>query len=60
MFCMSMEAEFNLDFGYIQTNTLSDFSIEIYVVGTHLKCLTEGLLISTHNICFHGEINKSL
>ena len=26
--------------------------------GTHLKCLTEALLMSTHNICFHGEIRK--
>ena len=35
---------------------LSYFSMKTYVVGTHLKYLTEALLMSTHNICFHGEI----
>ena len=28
------------------------------VVGTHLKCLTEALQMSTCNICFCGEIRK--
>ena len=27
-------------------------------MGTNQKCLTEVLLISTHNIGFHGEIRK--
>ena len=27
-------------------------------MGTHWKCLDELLLMSTHNICFHGEIRK--
>ena len=27
----------------------------IYVVGSHTKCISEALLMSTHNICF-GEI----
>ena len=36
----------------------SYFTTKTYVVGTHLKCLTESLLMSTHNICFHGEIRK--
>ena len=26
--------------------------------GTHQKHLAEVLLMSTHNICFHGEIKK--
>ena len=26
--------------------------------GTHYKYLIELLLMSTHNICFHGEIRK--
>ena len=33
-------------------------SMKTYVVGTHQKCLGEALLMSTHNICFHGEIIK--
>ena len=32
--------------------------MKTYVVGTHYKCLTEALLMSTHNICFHGEKGK--
>ena len=31
-----------------------------HVVGTHYKRLTEVLLMSTHNICFRGEIRKIL
>ena len=29
---------------------------KVYVVGTHLKCLDETHLMSTHNICFHEKI----
>ena len=29
-------------------------------MGTHLKCLIEALQMSTHNICFYGEIRKKL
>ena len=29
-----------------------------YVVGTHCKHLTDVLIVSTHNICFPGEIRK--
>ena len=36
----------------------SYFSIKTYVVGTHLKHLTEVLQMSTHNICFLGELEK--
>ena len=36
----------------------SYFSTKTYVVGTHNKRLGEALLMSTHNICFHGEIRK--
>ena len=35
-------------------------SMKTHVVGTHQKCLTEALLMSTHNICFHGDIRKLL
>ena len=31
------------------------FLPENYVEGTHLKCLSEALLMSTHNMCFHIE-----
>ena len=27
-------------------------------MSTHKKCLAEALLMSTHNICFRGEIRK--
>ena len=36
----------------------SYFTMKIYVVGIHQKCLDEVLLMNTHNICFHGEIRK--
>ena len=36
----------------------SYFSTKTYVVGTHWKRLSKALLMSTHNICFHGEIRK--
>ena len=29
-----------------------------YVVGTHQKRLSEALPMSTHNICFNGELEK--
>ena len=38
----------------------SYFSMKTYEVGTHKKCLAQALLMSTHNICFHGEIRKIL
>ena len=34
------------------------FFIEAYVVGTHLNCL-EAIQMSTHNICFYKEVDKS-
>ena len=34
--------------------------MKAYVVGTHLKRLAEALLMSTHNMCFRGEIRKIL
>ena len=34
------------------------FCIKTYVVGTHQKLIGEMILMSTHNICFHGEIRK--
>ena len=36
----------------------SYFSMKTYVVGTHEKCLSEALLMSTHNVYLHGEIRK--
>ena len=36
----------------------SYFSAKRYVVGTHQKRPTKGLLLSTHNTGFHGEIRK--
>ena len=38
----------------------SYFSIKMYVVGTQQKHLSETLLMSTHNICFCGEIRKNM
>ena len=32
----------------------------MYVVGIYYKCLMEMLLMSTHNIYFHGEIRKNI
>ena len=32
--------------------------MKTYVVGTHYKDPAEALLMSTYNICFHGEIRK--
>ena len=42
----------------IKINIFIHFSTKTYVVGTHKKHLSEVLLMSTHNICFHGEIRK--
>ena len=36
----------------------SYFSMKTYVVGIHQKRLGEALLMTTHNICFLGEIRK--
>ena len=33
----------------------SYFSMKTYVVGTHYKYFAETLLMSTHNICLHGD-----
>ena len=38
----------------------SYFSMKTYILGTHQKRLAEALLMSTHNICLHGEIRKIL
>ena len=34
--------------------------LKTYVVGTHQKHLGKALLMRTHNICFHGEIEKNV
>ena len=34
------------------------FLHKTYIVGTHWKCLTKVLLMSTHNVCFYGELKK--
>ena len=34
--------------------------MKTYVVGTQWKCLAEALPLSTHNICFCGEIEKNV
>ena len=34
------------------------FSIKTYVMGTHENRFTEAILMSTHNICFYGELTK--
>ena len=38
------------------------FLYENICCGIHLKCLTEALLVSTHNICFHftSVLKKSM
>ena len=33
-------------------------STHIHIVGTHQKCLTEALLMSTYNVCLHGVVRK--
>ena len=30
----------------------------MYVVGTHENLLRKAILMSTHNICFYGELKK--
>ena len=32
--------------------------MKMYVLGTHLKFLLNVVLMSAHNICFHGENRK--
>ena len=41
--------------------SFSVFFIEAYVVGTRLNCLNlvEAIQMSTHNICFYEEVDKS-
>ena len=39
-------------------SSFSYFFIRTYVVGTHKKRLVKVLLMSTHNICFHEELEK--
>ena len=39
-------------------DNISYFFIKIYIVGTHQKRLSKVLLMSTHNICFYGEMEK--
>ena len=34
------------------------FFIKTYVVDTHYNHLAEAILMSTHNICFYGELTK--
>ena len=34
------------------------FSLKTYVVDTHKNRLGEAILMSTHYICFYGEISK--
>ena len=41
-----------------QEGKKSYFSTKTYIVFTHKMCLNEALLISIHNISFHGEIRK--
>ena len=37
----------------------SYFSMKAFVVATHEEYLGEVFLMSSHNICFHGEIRKN-
>ena len=51
----------SIDKMFLQPNILRFFlnaSRKKYVVGTHLKGLLEALQMSTHNICFYGEVRK--
>ena len=41
-------------------NIFSYLSIKTYVVGTHCKFFGEALLMSTHSVCFCGEIRKNM
>ena len=47
-----------LDLWSLSTYHFSYFYTKIYVVGTPQKCLSEVLLMCTHNIHFYGEIRK--
>ena len=33
-------------------------SLSYIVGGAHWNCFSKGIPVSTHNICFHGEIRK--
>ena len=32
--------------------------IKAYVVGTHLNCIDDAILMGTHNICLYKEVDK--
>ena len=34
------------------------FSIKTYIMGTHYNRLIEAILMSTHYVCFYGEITE--
>ena len=40
------------------TYAFKEKSTKTYIVGTHYKCLAKIPKMSTHNICFHGEVRK--
>ena len=45
--------------GYsLEAPHLKHLSTKTYLVGTHYKHLSKVLLMSTHSICFLGEIRK--
>ena len=35
------------------------FFIKTYIVRTRLNCLNKAIQISSHNICFYKEVDKS-
>ena len=45
-----------VSFKQLSPGIFSDFSTKACVVGTHQQCLGKALLMSTHYICFGGEI----
>ena len=47
---------YNLGTPEVQITYFSYLSIKTYVVGTHLKHISEVLLTSIHNICFHENV----
>ena len=56
--CMNTRAHQLLCCFYMPQRTSLLIATNPQVVGTHNKHLIELLLMSTHNICFHGEIRK--
>ena len=34
--------------------------MKTYAVGSHLKCLTEALFMTTHNLCFLEDLWKNI